>query len=701
MIKNRLKDDISICVAKLRLDNNYKYSVEIPNNLGHGDYSSNVALVLSKLNEMNPRDLAEKIKIELLKNKDIKDVQIAGPGFINITLNISIFQGILYDVLKAKESYGSSNYGANKRVLLEFVSANPTGPLNIVSARAATYGDTLYRVLTWLGFEAKREFYVNDAGNQVDILAESLELRLREARGEHIGEFPVDAYHGEYLIEMAEVLNTTDGNRLLMLPEKDRIEKLKEYAIDAIHEMQLESLEKYGVEFDNWVSEKKLRNQGVVEEVLSFLAEADCTYEKDDAIWFSASKFGDDKDRVLMKADGTITYFVPDLAYHLTKYQRGFDYIVDVLGPDHHGYVPRLKAAFRALDYEEEKLEVVFLQQINLFEDGEKVKMSKRLGKIITMNNLIDEVGKDVVRFFFVDRKTNAHLNFDMDLARKQSEENPVYYIQYAHARICSVIKKARKEHKIRIGKPSRTSLTYLIEPDEVRLMKKLISFPGVLENVATSREPNKLSNYVFELAGMFHKYYAKHQIIDLDQLELTKGRLFMIIAIRNTIAIALDLMAISAPEKMKKSAVKKPTVSTSQKKESKRAKVEPYGKKATSKIPKQKKEPIVILDIDSGLPVEKVKKLPKTSVKKKVTKDKTKKKELKSKEKPLVEESLKEKPIKRATKKAPAKKKSAKKDASSVDSLAKPTKRATKKSSDKVVKTKTTTKGRATKKKA
>ncbi len=552
MIKDIIRGIIDNTLEKLNLENNNKFNIEIPNNPGHGDYATNVAMVLSKLNKKKPLALAEMIKKQLEKDKHFSKVEIAGPGFINITNDISLYQDIVYDILKKKEDYGTSEHGHGKRVLLEFVSANPTGPLNIVSARAASFGDTLYRIFTKVGYDAKREFYINDAGNQVDILAESIELRLREVRGENIGEFPMEAYHGDYLIKMAQELNATEGSRLLMLPERDRIENLKEYALGVIHDMQVESLNKLGVEFDNWVSERKLREQGVVEEVLSFLAEAECTYEKDDAIWFSSTKFGDDKDRVLMKADGTITYFVPDLAYHLTKYQRGFDYIIDVLGPDHHGYVPRLMAAIEALKYDKDKLEIVFLQQINLFDEGERIKMSKRLGKIITMDDLINEVGKDVARFFFIDRRTNAHLNFDMDLARKQSDENPVYYIQYAHARINSIIKKARKDFNIRIGKPSRTALSYLQNDEDIAMMKKMIDYPQLLIDVAETREPHRLANYVFELASLVHKYYSKHKVIDVDDLETTKGRLFLISAVKNVIALALDLLGVSAPEKMK-----------------------------------------------------------------------------------------------------------------------------------------------------
>lgn len=555
MIKNIIRNIIVSALDKLKLENNNKFNVEVSNNPEHGDYASNVAMVLAKLNKKKPNELALIIKKQLEKDKKISKVDIAGPGFINITINIKLYQELIYEMLRSKDDYGASEHGKGKSVLLEFVSANPTGPLNIVSARAASYGDTLYNILTKVGYEVKREFYVNDAGNQVEILGESLELRLREIRGENIGEFPIEAYHGEYLIEMASELNIVEGSRLLMLPERDRIESLTEYALGIIHDMQVASLERIGVEFENWVSEKKLREQGIVEEVLSFLAEAECTYEKDDAIWFSSTKFGDDKDRVLMKADGMITYFVPDLAYHLTKYQRGFDHIIDVLGPDHHGYVPRLRAAIEALKYDNDKLEIIFLQQINLYEDGEKVTMSKRLGKTITMDDLVDEVGKDVVRFFFIDRKTNAHLNFDMDLAKRESEENPVYYIQYAHARINSILKRARREHKIRIGKPSRVAITHLKEDDEITLMKKMIAYPQLLIDIAEAREPHRLANYVYELAGMVHKYYGKHKVIDLDDLDTTKGRLFLMTAAKGLIANALSLMGVSAPDKMKSKA--------------------------------------------------------------------------------------------------------------------------------------------------
>ncbi|MDZ4121565.1 MAG: arginine--tRNA ligase, partial [Candidatus Cloacimonadaceae bacterium] len=523
---------------------------EIPNKSDFGDYSTNAAMVLAKENKISPLKLAEQLCKELKKNKSYKKVEIAGPGFINFFLSPLMYQNILWQIFQADTEYGMSSHGQGRKVLLEFVSANPTGPLNIVSARAAAFGDTLYRVMKVTGFEPSREFYINDAGNQVDILAESVELRLRELHGESIGDFPFEAYHGEYVKHLAQKLNATEGVRVFMLPEKDRMEHLKEFALNELLEMQRLSLEKFGVVFEGWVSEKTLRMEGVVEEVLSYLAEADCTYEKDDAIWFCSTKFGDDKDRVLMKSDGSITYFVPDLAYHLTKIQRGFTTLIDIFGPDHHGYVPRLKAAFKALNYDDNMLEIIFLQQVNLFESGERVKMSKRAGKIVTMDDLIAVVGKDAARYFFIARKANAHLNFDLELALKQNNENPVYYCQYAYARICSILKKAKKD-KVLPKNYKKEMLAKLTKEEELNIIQKLADLPDLLISISENREPHRLTIYVEELAALFHKYYAKYQIVSEKNKDITKARLLLINAVKNVMFICFELMGISAPEKM------------------------------------------------------------------------------------------------------------------------------------------------------
>ncbi len=550
MIKHLLHDNIREILTALELICSRDFTVEVPNNPENGDYSTNAAMVLAKENKTAPKKLAEKLVKELRKNKFYKSVEIAGPGFINFRLSTSLFQKMLWDVHESGAEFGGSEYGQGAKVLLEFVSANPTGPLNIVSARAAAYGDTLYRVMKKVGYQPAREFYINDAGNQVDILAESLELRLREIHGENIGEFPYEAYHGEYVKHLAHKLNAAEGVRIFMLPEKERTERLKEFALNELLEMQRLSLEKFDVFFESWVSEKTLRAEGVVEEVLSYLTEADCTYEKEDAIWFSSTKFGDDKDRVLMKSDGSITYFVPDLAYHLTKIQRGYTQLIDVFGPDHHGYVPRLKAAFRALKYDEDMLEIIFLQQVNLFESGERVKMSKRAGKIVTMDDLLNVVGKDAARYFFIARKANAHLNFDLELALQQNNENPVYYCQYAHARICSILKKARKD-KIypRSYKPELTHK--LNKPDELALIQKLTDLPELLQLIAQHREPHRLATYTEELCGLFHRFYNKYQVVCAKNKELSQARLLLIETVKDVLALCLDLMGISAPEKM------------------------------------------------------------------------------------------------------------------------------------------------------
>ncbi len=550
MIKHVIHDQVAQVLSSLGLSQQREFIVEVPNNPDNGEFSTNAAMVLAKENKTSPKKLAEALLKELKKNKYYKSVEIAGPGFINFRLSTSLFQHMLWDVYKLGLDFGNSDFGQQEKVLLEFVSANPTGPLNIVSARAAAYGDTLYRVMKKVGFDPAREFYINDAGNQVDILAESLELRLREIHGENIGEFPYEAYHGEYVKHLAHKLNAAEGVRVFMMPEKERNERLKEFALSELLEMQRLSLERFDVTFEGWVSERTLRGEGVVEEVLSYLTEADCTYEKEDAVWFASTKFGDDKDRVLMKSDGSITYFVPDLAYHLTKIQRGFTKLIDVFGPDHHGYVPRLKAAFRALNYDEGMLEIVFLQQVNLYESGEKVKMSKRAGKIVTMDDLINVVGKDAARYFFIARKANAHLNFDLELALQKNNDNPVYYCQYAHARICSIIRKAKKDRIYPRAFKQELCLK-LTKPDELALIRKLTELPGLLETIAEYREPHRLATYTEELCGLYHRFYNKYQVVSLKSRELSKARLLLSEAVKNALAICLDLMGISAPEKM------------------------------------------------------------------------------------------------------------------------------------------------------
>ena len=549
-MKTKIYNDIIKSLKKINANYNKDFTVEIPHITEHGDFSSNVALINTKILKIKPRDLAQLIADELSKKRDYKSIEIAGPGFLNFKLAKNLYYKELQKISLDKKKYGSSNYGQKKKVIIEFISANPTGPLNIVSARAGAFGDSLFRIMEHIGFEPFREFYINDAGNQVDIFAESLEIRYRELHGHECEEFPFEAYHGEYIKDLAVELNTIEGTKLFHMTEEDRLERMKNFALAEIHKMQVASLNRFDVQFDNWMSEKKLRAEGILEEALSYLAEAGCTYEKDDAVFFSSTKFGDEKDRVLIKADGNPTYLVPDIAYHLTKYNRGFDIIIDVLGPDHHGHVAKLRAAMKALELDDSKLEIVFLQHINLIEDGEIVKMSKRAGKIVSMDDLLDEVGKDAARYFFINRKPSAHLDFDLELAKKKSSENPVFYCQYAFARINSIVKKAKKA-KLTMKKFDDKNLNKLNKADELNLIKKMMDLTSVLKLCADHREPHRLAAYVHELAGMFHKYYAKYKIIDEEKTELSLARLYLISAVQNVISLSLDLLGISSPKKM------------------------------------------------------------------------------------------------------------------------------------------------------
>jgi len=551
-IRELLRNEIIRVVKSLKLQYNDTFTIELPKQREHGDFSSNIALISAKMNNMTPTEMANRIIDKIKKKNVIHKISIASPGFINFHIHNTIFYSILNDIFQNPNTYGRSDFGQNKKVLIEFVSANPTGPLNVVNARAAAYGDSLHRIMDFTGFKPSREYYINDAGNQVEILAESIELRFRELLGERIGEMPLEAYHGEYVIGLAQTLNTQEGSRLLHLSEIDRIQKIKKFALNEIHESQKRSLERYDVYFDSWVSENSIRSQGIIEEVLSYLYEAKCTYEKDEAVWFYASRFGDEKDRVLLKTDGQPTYIVPDIAYHLTKYQREFDVIIDVLGPDHHGYVPRLIAALKALKYDETKLEFVFLQHVTLLNEGERMKMSKRAGKIITMDELIDDVGKDAARFFFIDRKPNSHLSFDLDLAKKQSADNPVYYCQYAYARICSVLDRAKK-----LGydptKFKTAKIRKFVKPCEMEIIKYLDLFPAVVISAAQHREPHRICDYVKELSAQFHKYYHDHKLINRNAKETSLERLYLITCIKTVIGECLKLIGVSTPKKMEK----------------------------------------------------------------------------------------------------------------------------------------------------
>lgn len=526
--------------------------MDIPQRADQGDFATAAAMAIGREMKTDGRTVAG----ILLKHLDMEDtpivrVDIAGPGFLNFFLTSSWLEKAMARIWAEGPAYGSTGYGGGKKVLVEFVSANPTGPLNVVNARAAAVGDCLSSLLQASGHVVEREFYVNDAGHQVDLLADSLEARYRQVLGQE-AELPEKGYKGEYLVDMARDLQVSHGDSLLSMPDKERHEFLKKHALETIIADQRETLLAYGLKFDTWFSEKSLRDSGSYLNVIELLRVKGLTYEKDGAVWFRSTEFGDDKDRVLVKSDedASVTYIVPDLAYHQNKLQRGFDLLIDILGPDHHGYQARLSAGLQGLGYPKEALEVMIVQMVRLVRSGESVKMSKRGGEFISMRELLEEVGKDAARFFFLMRSPESHLDFDLDLARLQSNENPVYYVQYAHARIASIFRQFKQDDRPGAIGPNEIKFSLLKDPSELALMKLLAMFPEEVYEIAKAREPNRLITYMTGLAAAFHSFYTKCRVIS-DDRDLTDARLYLTRLTQITLANALRLAGISAPESM------------------------------------------------------------------------------------------------------------------------------------------------------
>ncbi len=513
----------------------------------HGDLATNVALRLAKSAKKPPRQVAHELIENMAYDSGLIDkIEIAGPGFINFFLGWGYFREAVRDIVQSGKSFGASDFGQGERIQIEFVSANPTGPLNVVSARAAAIGDVMVNLYNTVGYQADREFYLNDAGRQVRLLGASVSSRYM-ALFDKEEPFPEDGYHGEYVIDLAQEIKSEFGDQFVSLPKDERIEKLKNIALEKMIRAQKEMMERYRVNFQNWFRESSLREKKAHLQVLDKLQEKGYTYEKDGAIWFRSSEFGDEKDRVLITREGEPTYFLVDIAYHETKYQRGYKKLYDIWGPDHHGYIPRMKAALQALGYPKESFEVEIVQQVNLLRDGEQIKMSKRAGQIIEMKELIEEVGVDAARFFFVNRKCSSHLDFDIELAKKQTEENPVYYVQYAHARICNILKYA-VEQKLVLDE--NCDLSAIQEPEEKFLIKKLLQYPDVVQGAAISWEPHRLTNYLQEVAAAFHHFYHKHRVVT-ENRELSLARLTLASATKTILANAFAILGITAPEYM------------------------------------------------------------------------------------------------------------------------------------------------------
>ncbi|MFP4198181.1 MAG: arginine--tRNA ligase [Halanaerobium sp.] len=515
-------------------------SIEVPREKGHGDYATNLAMVLAGQAGMNPRRIAE-IIVENFESEIVEEVSIAGPGFINFKLKNAWLWNNLKIINKRAEDYGKIDAGRGKRVQVEFVSVNPTGPLHVGHSRGAVVGDVTASIMEAAGFDVEREYYINDAGNQMDILGRSTFLRYREILGEEI-EMPKDVYAGDYIKEIAQDLYDEYGKDLMEKEEAERLEICREYAYQQMLKNIEADLEEFGIEFDNWFSERTLHPKQI-EHAIDLLREKGYIFEKEDALWFKSTDFGDDKDRVIIKSDGSPTYLAADMAYHLDKLERGFDKLINVWGADHHGYIPRMKAVIEAFGYDKDVLEVIVVQMVTLLRNGKKMPMSKRAGSFVTMKEVNQEVGTDAARYYYVMRSTDSHLDFDLELAKEESSSNPVYYVQYAHARIHSIIDNAELE-------ADDENLDLLTHEAEIDLMKMLAKFPEEIKMIAESRQPHHLTTYAYDLATAFHSFYNNCRV-NTDSKELARARLYLVNAARQVLKNVLTLLGISAPEQM------------------------------------------------------------------------------------------------------------------------------------------------------
>jgi arginyl-tRNA synthetase len=525
--------------------------VAVPREEGFGDYATNAALLLAKALKKPPRDIAATLAGAWAKTSPlVGKVEVAGPGFLNVTLAPAALQGMAHEVLRAGADYGRSDIGAGQRMQVEFVSANPTGPLNVVNARAAAFGGTLARLFNAAGWRCATEFYVNNVGTQIDLLGESLLARYREAHGGGPAVIPENGYRGRYLADLAGQLEGADVAAALAKGDDAAVARdFSRIATERIRAWQEGDLARYGTTFDRWYLQSELYPEAV-EKTLALLVERGYVVENDGAKWLATTRFGDDQDRVLVRSNGEPTYFLADIAYHADKHVRGFEHVIDIWGPDHHGHIPRMQAGIEILGYGREWLEVIIVQQVNLLSEGQPVKMSKRAGELVTLTDLIEDVGKDTAIFFFLMRRANSHLDFDLDVARKTSDENPVYYVKYAHARIASLIRKARETGTPGAGDPAAGDASRLVHPAEAELLKLLAQFPDTVAGAATAREPHRVANYLRRLSAAFHPFYHQCRVIG-EEPATAHARLLLSEAVRTTLANGLGLLNIDAPESM------------------------------------------------------------------------------------------------------------------------------------------------------
>ncbi|MBG9541897.1 arginine--tRNA ligase [Cytobacillus firmus] len=549
-VQGKLKQEIKDAVVKAGLASEEQIPdviLEIPKEKSHGDYSTNMAMQLARVAKKAPRMIAEELIASFDSSKaSIEKIEIAGPGFINFYMNNAYLTDLIPAVLEAGDQYGETTVGNNQKIQVEFVSANPTGDLHLGHARGAAVGDSLCNILDKAGYDVSREYYINDAGNQINNLALSVEARYFQALGLD-KEMPADGYHGEDIIGIGKKLAEEHGDKYVNADEKERFDFFREYGLKYEMAKLKQDLEDFRVPFDVWYSETSLYHNGKIDTALQALKDNGHIYEEEGATWFRSTAFGDDKDRVLIKNDGSYTYLTPDIAYHKDKLERGFEKLINIWGADHHGYIPRMKAAIQALGYDREALEVEIIQLVHLYKNGEKMKMSKRTGKAVTMRDLVDEVGLDATRYFFAMRSADTHLDFDLDLAVSQSNENPVYYAQYAHARISSILRQGEEQ-----GMSAEAADYSLIQAEkEIDVLKKIGEFPQAVGEAAQKRMPHRITNYIYELASSFHSFYNAEKVLDAENPERTKARLALIKAVQTTLKNSLKLIGVSAPEKM------------------------------------------------------------------------------------------------------------------------------------------------------
>ena len=523
--------------------------VEKPKDEKMGDFACNIAMTLARSERKNPKVIAQIIERHVEKGTaGLDSVEIAGPGFLNLKMSRKFFLDRLADAVEQRNDFGKSNVGQGTKIMIEFVSANPTGPLHIGHGRGAAVGDALARILKKAGYDLKTEYYVNDVGNQMNILGRSTWLRYLELLGND-ADFPEDHYRGEYIKDIAQLAIDQHGKKFFDKPEGECVPFFKELAKDNILEGIKKDLSNFRVTFDNWFSEQSLYKNNSVEGAIEWLRNEGHVYDKDGAVWLKSSAFDDDKDRVIVKKTGEKTYFCSDIAYHQNKIKRGFKKLINLMGADHHGYVPRMEAVLQAMGYDKNIFKILLIQFVSLLRGGEKVAMSTRSGEFETLSDVVNEVGVDAARYYFLMRSSDAHLDFDLELAKQETSENPVFYIQYAHARICSIFRGA-EEKGIQFPGNGSNDLSLLVEEEEFSIIKAILAFPEVVEKSALALEVHRISHYLLDLVSRFHGYYSRHRVIS-DDVPLTLARLYLLDGLRITIRNGFDLMGISVPEKM------------------------------------------------------------------------------------------------------------------------------------------------------